>query len=133
MVLRETQRAFVYFSLYGLTIDQIIVNRVLPEDLKDKFFEGWRASQQRALLEIEQYFAPVPVRQAPMFRHEVFWYERLRELATSLYGSEEDPSFVMRASAPYSFAKVGHPYEVRWIFRSRRKRRSGYSRKATSS
>jgi arsenite-transporting ATPase len=32
MVLRETQRAFVYFSLHGLTVDGIIVNRVLPED-----------------------------------------------------------------------------------------------------
>src|ERR1700684_1708973 len=31
MVLRETQRAFVYFSLHGLTGDGIIVNRVLPE------------------------------------------------------------------------------------------------------
>ena len=113
MVLRETQRAFVYFSLYGLTIDQIIVNRVLPEDVKDEFFEGWRASQQRALQEIEQYFAPVPVRQAPMFRQEVFGYERLRELAASLYGSEEDPSAAMRASAPYSFAKVGDHHEVR--------------------
>src|SRR5579863_5036056 len=29
MVLRETQRAFVYFSLHGLTVDGIIVNRVL--------------------------------------------------------------------------------------------------------
>ena len=30
MVLRETQRAFVYFSLHGLTVDTVIVNRVLP-------------------------------------------------------------------------------------------------------
>src|ERR1041385_7685524 len=30
IVLRETQRAFVYFSLHGLTVDGIIVNRVLP-------------------------------------------------------------------------------------------------------
>src|SRR5579885_861478 len=29
MVLRETQRAYVYFSLHGLTVDGIIVNRVL--------------------------------------------------------------------------------------------------------
>src|SRR6266540_2357505 len=31
MVLRETQRAFVYFSLHGLAVDGVIVNRVLPE------------------------------------------------------------------------------------------------------
>ena len=34
MVLRETQRAFVYFSLHGLTVDAVIVNRVLPAEEK---------------------------------------------------------------------------------------------------
>src|SRR6266545_632795 len=38
MVLRETQRAFVYFSLHGLTVDGIIVNRVLPTEITDSFF-----------------------------------------------------------------------------------------------
>src|SRR6516164_5430642 len=43
MVLRETQRAFVYFSLHGLTVDGIIVNRVLPEAITDTWFQEWRA------------------------------------------------------------------------------------------
>ena len=38
MVLRETQRAFVYFSLHGLTVDAVIVNRVLPADVRDAWF-----------------------------------------------------------------------------------------------
>ena len=38
MVLRETQRAFVYFSLHGLTVDNVIVNRVLPDSIQDPFF-----------------------------------------------------------------------------------------------
>src|SRR5215469_10881095 len=59
MVLRETQRAFVYFSLHGLTVDGIIVNRVLPQEITDKFFQEWRASQSHVLQEIENYFAPV--------------------------------------------------------------------------
>ena len=41
MVLRETQRAFVYFSLHGLTVDGVIVNRVLPSAVKDAFFQEW--------------------------------------------------------------------------------------------
>ena len=59
MVLRETQRAFVYFSLHGLTVDGIIVNRVLPDAITDAWFEEWRASQAKILEEIEEYFAPV--------------------------------------------------------------------------
>ncbi len=112
MVLRETQRAFVYFSLYGLTIDQIIVNRVLPSVVEDTFFTSWRNAQQKTLVEIEQYFSPVPVRQVPMFPQEVVGYERLRELAARLYPNGEDASLATRTAAPYSFAKVDDHHEV---------------------
>jgi arsenite-transporting ATPase len=112
MVMRETQRAFVYFSLYGLTIDRIIVNRVIPASVHEGFFESWRASQQKTLHEIEQYFAPVPVHQVPMFPQEVLGYDRLREFAACLYPEGEDPSAVARTGAPYSFVRVDDHHEV---------------------
>src|SRR5882724_12708000 len=79
MVLRETQRAFVYFSLHGLTVDGIIVNRVLPEEVTDVYFLEWRASQAKVLAEIEAYFAPVKVKRVPLFTHEMLGRERLQE------------------------------------------------------
>jgi arsenite-transporting ATPase len=113
MVLRETQRAFVYFSLHGLTVDGVIVNRVLPQVVKDAFFEEWRTSQQHILDEIESYFAPVTVKRVPLFTHEVVGRERLEELAASLYGEKDDPAAVTRTEAPYSFSKQDGHYEVR--------------------
>ena len=80
MVLRETQRAFVYFTLHGLTVDGIIVNRVLPAEVTDLYFQEWRASQGQVLEEIDRYFAPVPVKRVPLFTHEVLGRERLEEL-----------------------------------------------------
>ena len=112
MVLRETQRAFVYFSLHGLTVDGIIVNRVLPEAITDTFFTEWRQSQRRILDEIEAYFAPVAVKHVPLFTHEVLGAERLHELAGALYGEKEDPAAVSRTEAPYTFAKRNGHYEV---------------------
>src|SRR5271157_1498557 len=94
MVLRETQRAFVYFSLHGLTVDGVIANRVLPDAVKDAWFQEWRVSQARTLEEIETYFAPVPVRRVPLFTHEVLGRERLEELAGALYTEKEDPAAV---------------------------------------
>jgi arsenite-transporting ATPase len=113
MVLRETQRAFVYFSLHGLTVDSIIVNRVLPETITDSFFAEWRESQQRVLAEIDSYFAPVPVKHVPLFTHEVLGAERLQELARTLYADNEDPAAVTRTEAPYSFTKRDGHYEVK--------------------
>jgi arsenite-transporting ATPase len=114
MVLRETQRAFVYFSLHGLTVDEIIVNRVLPQEVTDSFFQEWRASQAQMLAEIEAYFAPVRVKRVPLFTHEVLGKERLEEVRRALYPDNGDPAVVSRTEAPYTFFKrdVGH-YEVR--------------------
>jgi arsenite-transporting ATPase len=113
MVLRETQRAYVYFTLHGLTVDGIIVNRVLPAAIKDEWFQEWRASQERIMEEIEAYFAPAPVKRVPLFTHEVLGRERLEELARSLYAETEDPAAVGRTEAPYTFAKRDGHYEIR--------------------
>ncbi len=113
MVLRETQRAFVYFSLHGLTVDGIIVNRVLPSEITDAFFKEWRASQGLILQEIDSYFAPVPVKRVPLFTHEVLGRERLEDLARSLYEGQEDPAAITRTEAPYQFVKNEGRYEVR--------------------
>src|SRR6202045_1298409 len=78
MVLRETQRAFVYFSLHGLTVDNVIVNRVLPPEIMDTWFNEWRSSQNNVSRELEEYFAPVPVRRVPLFAHEVLGKQRLQ-------------------------------------------------------
>src|ERR1700691_5095591 len=112
MVLRETQRAFVYFSLHGLTVDGIIVNRVLPEAVTDTWFDQWGGSQAKILDEIEEYFEPVTMKRVPLFTHEVLGRERLIELADVLYG-DEDPALVVRTEAPYTFEKRNSHYEVR--------------------
>jgi arsenite-transporting ATPase len=115
MVLRETQRAFVYFSLHGLTVDRIIVNRVLPAEIQDTFFDAWRASQRKTIEEIEAYFAPVPVSKIPLFQYEVLGYERLRGLAHVLYGASEDPSAITQVSPPYTFTRNGDHYEIQLL------------------
>jgi arsenite/tail-anchored protein-transporting ATPase len=112
MVLRETQRAFVYFSLHGLTVDSIVANRLLPDEIADPFFDAWRKTQRDTLDEMERYFDPVPVRRIPMFRNEVVGYERLRLLAETLYAPGEDPARVSRTSAPFSFSREGENYVV---------------------
>src|SRR5246127_5309340 len=112
MVLRETQRAFVYFSLHGLTVDTVIVNRVLPAEVRDTWFSEWHASQDNVSREIEEYFAPVPVRRVPLFAREVLGKQRLQDLAEVLYAEGEDPAAVIRTEKPYTFGKRDGIYEV---------------------
>jgi arsenite-transporting ATPase len=115
MVLRETQRAFVYFSLHGLTVDTVIVNRVLPAEVHDTFFAEWQRSQKDILREINEYFAPVRIKQVPLFTHEVLGRRRLDELANVLYPPGEDPSEIIRPERPFSFMKHDGGYEIRLL------------------
>jgi len=111
VVLKETQRAFTYFCLYGLTVDAVIVNRILPTEIQDRFFDSWKGTQERWVHNIEEFFAPVPVWRVPLFKDEVLGLERLRRLGQELYGSR-DPSWVFFQEAPYRFRKVDGHYRL---------------------
>ena len=86
VVLRETQRAFMYFSLYGLVTDRIVVNRIFP---KSAGFAAWNRSQAAVLDEMETLFSPVPLSRVPFYEKEVIGEDPLARLAADLYG--EDP------------------------------------------
>jgi arsenite-transporting ATPase len=113
MVLRETQRAFVYFSLHGLNVDRVLVNRVLPASAAEDFFSVWRRSQAEILREIDEYFAPVPVRRVPLFQQEVLGIGLLERVADALYENNEDPAAIGSLERPYTFEKNDGVYQVK--------------------
>ena len=69
--IKEAQRSFTYFHLYGYPTDLVVANRILPDDVGWKYFRGWYEAQQRYGPMVEQAFAPIPVRYAPFFDREV--------------------------------------------------------------
>ncbi len=113
MVMRETQRAFVYFSLHGLTVDRVIANRVLPDEVSDQFFSTWHRTQAQSLEEMDAYFAPIKVRRVPLFTQEVLGRQQLEHLAGHLYSEGEDPAEAASLEQPYHFEKVDGHYEIR--------------------
>ncbi len=112
VVLKETQRAFTYFCLFGLTVDAVIVNRILPSEIHDSFFSSWRVTQERWVRSIEEFFVPVPVWRVPLFQDEVLGAERLKRLGRMLYGAR-DPAKRYFDEAPYRFRKVDSNYQLR--------------------
>ncbi len=111
VVFKETQRAFTYFCLYGLTVDAVIVNRVLPVEAEKGFFSTWKETQERWIQSVEEFFSPVPVWRVPMFDDEVLGVERLKALGRALYGSR-DPAKRFFADPPYRFRKVNGNYHL---------------------
>jgi arsenite-transporting ATPase len=111
VVLKETQRAFTYFCLFGLTVDAVIVNRILPDKVRDTFFNSWKDTQERWIQSVEEFFAPVPVWRVPLFEDEVLGTERLKRLGRALHG-DQDPSRRFFTESPYRFRKVNGNYQL---------------------
>lgn len=109
IVLRETQRAFMYFGLYGFTVDAVIVNRLLPEGLGDPFFEKWRRTQAKFLAEAKHYFDPVPIWTVPLEDDQVVGAAGLAKLGAALYEGL-DPAASFRTTPPYRFQKRAGAY-----------------------
>jgi arsenite-transporting ATPase len=112
MVVNETQRAFLYFCMYGMAVDSVIVNRVLPPEAAEGFFGKWRETQEKYLEQIRDTFAPVPINIVHLFDDEVMGRERLGQLAERVY-DDEDPSDVLYRGKPYEFEKTREGYEIR--------------------
>lgn len=111
IVLKETQRAFMYFCLYKMNIDGIIMNRILPDDVKDKYFQEWRESQRKYMEKAEEYFSPIPIFQVNLFRDEILGYESLKTLADQIYGGENPLEHFFKGE-PYSLIKEDGEYRL---------------------
>lgn len=88
MVIKETQRTYTYLNLYGYATDAILVNRVIPDEVKDPFFDVWKQRQQKNIQFVREAFGQLPMLQAPLFGEEMGGLEGLRKLADALYGDE---------------------------------------------
>jgi arsenite-transporting ATPase len=105
VVIKEAQRSFTYFHLYGYPTDLVVANRVLPDDVGWKYFRGWYERQQRYGPMVEQAFAPIPILRAPFLDREVIGLSVLTELGEQLYG-DQDPSRQFYVGRPYTVARL---------------------------
>lgn len=108
MVIKEAQRSFTYFHLYGYPTDLVICNRVLPPDA-GAYFGAWREAQQRYRPLVDDSFAPVPVRTAPFFDEEVLGERMLRLLGSTVFGDDDPTGFFYRGR-PYTVRRDGAGY-----------------------
>ena len=106
MVIKETQRAYTLLGLYGYLADLVICNRVLPAEALDSGYFAARApDQERYLAQLDEMFAPVPVKYARQFNRELVGFEALETLATSLFG-DEDPTRFYYDQPPFKIDSV---------------------------
>jgi arsenite-transporting ATPase len=91
MVIAEARRTYTYLGLFGYSVDSAIVNRILPDDVSDPYFDRWREIQTGHLADVDEGFAGSDIRRLRLFEEEMVGVDLLRTVADELYG-DTDPT-----------------------------------------
>ncbi len=109
MVIKETQRAYTYFSLFGYATDAVIVNRSLPQTVDGRFLSGWVDAQRRYRELVQEAFAPLPILELPLSENEIVGRRKLLDAARLLYG-DRDPTARLFTGVPQKVERKGKSY-----------------------
>ena len=104
MVIKEAQRAYTFFSLFGYAVDMIIVNRVIPASVEDPYFLKWKSIQESYLRLIEESFSPVPIFAAELADQEIVGPASLEKMGDSVYRGK-DPAQLFFSQKPLQIEK----------------------------
>jgi arsenite/tail-anchored protein-transporting ATPase len=111
IVVAEARRTYTYLSLFGYHVDSVIVNRLLPDAVRDPWFDRWKALQAEHLASVHASFGDLPILTAPLLETEPVGAERLSGLADEVYG-QRDPAAVLHEGEPMRFRQEGGGYLI---------------------
>lgn len=88
MVIKEAQRSFTYLNIYDFNVDAVVVNRVIPDNVTDNYFNVWKDIQKKYKTDIIESFTPIPIYYSPLFESEVVGIPMLSRMADEIFRDE---------------------------------------------
>jgi len=111
MVVEETKRNYMYMNLYNFNVDGIYINRIIPLDIENSFFDGWKSLQKKYLDELKAVFADVPTFRIKWYEVDINGIEGLDRVALdSLY--DENLFTVLKSTANETYKKTENGYQL---------------------
>ncbi|MEI8032855.1 MAG: ArsA family ATPase [Chlorobiaceae bacterium] len=85
----ETKRAYTFVHLYGINIDGIVINKILPTTKTvGEYFEFWADLHSKYLMEIDNSFYPTPVFRCQLQRTEPIGADALYDISRLVFGDQ---------------------------------------------
>jgi len=107
MVIDEARRFYTELSLFEISADAVVMNRLLPEDAgREAFFRERFALEEKRRREVEERFAPLPLLTAPLRDDEVTGVERLAVHGRDLF-PKHDPDAILCSAPRISYERDG--------------------------
>jgi arsenite-transporting ATPase len=86
----ETKRAYTFVHLYGINIDGIVINKILPTSRTvGEYFEFWSDLHSKYMMEIDNSFYPTPVFRCHLQRTEPIGPDALYDISKLVFGEQE--------------------------------------------
>ncbi|MCR5594747.1 MAG: ArsA family ATPase, partial [Lachnospiraceae bacterium] len=89
MVVEETKRNYMYMNLYDFNVDGLYINRILPHDIGNDFFDEWISIQQKYITELKDTFAALPIYQIPWYEEELKGEENIRRITRDVLTDDD--------------------------------------------
>ena len=80
MVVEETKRNYMYMNLYNFNVDGLYINRILPQDISNEFFEQWLLIQRKYLEVLKESFSALPIYEIPWYDEELRGEKNIRRI-----------------------------------------------------
>ncbi|MDI3482684.1 MAG: arsenite/tail-anchored protein-transporting ATPase [Candidatus Methanomethylophilaceae archaeon] len=106
MVINETKRAYTYLCLYGMTVECLVVNRLIPDEGQEGYFKKKLEEQNGYIKIIHEAFDPMPILTAYQMPTELLGDEKLNDLADMVFG-KGDPTVHFSTESPMEFLDRG--------------------------
>lgn len=100
----ETKRTYTYLSLFGFPVDGILVNKLLPLEVKDGYFNTWRRLQRDQMEQLQKSFLDTRIIPIKHYDKEPIGLACLEEMGKEIYGAL-DPVAVLSRVNTVAFTK----------------------------
>jgi arsenite-transporting ATPase len=101
--MENAKRTLMSANLYGINVDLIIINKIMPQiGGEDNFLTKLADLQHAKVTEARSNFYPLPVKEIPLYNEELKGIEMLKRNAEILFG-DQDPSQVFHHERVFEF------------------------------
>lgn len=89
MVVEETERNYMYMNLYNFNVDGLYINRVIPADIGNPFFDEWLEIQTKYITRLEESFQELPLCYIPWYEEEVRGMKAVERICKDVLSGKE--------------------------------------------
>ena len=109
--IENLKRTYLLANLYDINVDLTVMNKVIPEGVRDSYFTAWKTAQEHYLVEAEAGFHPLPIKKLRLFPSEVKGLKLLSAVGDELF-NDEDPAQVYYQGKAITVRELEHGLEV---------------------